>query len=465
MKQSPEVLPVRPAMRRSAETRVLPPESGEPWHDPVYRNLTACCNADAVRAALQRAARGRGASEIGPVRLLQRHYKPFARARMVFAVQMPDSTARLLYLCLYAEPARAIAKHEAALAAAGTDSRRWPPILLSGWNGVGWWLPDAPNLAALDAFFDRTAYRRFLTAQGLPDADRPLPALVRYVPRQRALFRSALAAPAGGLYIKCYRPPGDVRAAANLARMTQAWKRGRLAFRPPCLIFHDVDRHAVGMDEVAGQRLTDFMGRTAPDPMQQVGIALAGLHGSGINALAHWTPAAEIAALKAAMADVSLALPVLGREVDALIDDIERRADGLAFDSAAPVHGNLFGDQILVDDGHIGIVDWDDLALGDPLHDVGRLIAHMRHEHAAARAAPEVGCASIAGLLRGYARASGHGIDASRLRWQVAVALLMRAKISALRALPEGWIAQIVRALDEARAVLADRSPWLAGSE
>ncbi len=209
-------------MNRAATPSGSKPALDEPWHDPVYRNLMASRDADALRNALQQAHSGRGAPEIESAQLLQCHYKPFARARMVFAVNMSDSSVHLLSLFLYAVPERAVAKHRSAPAATRAGSQQWSPILLSDWSGVGWWLPDAPNLDAIGVCFDRTVYRRFLAEQGFPDADRPLPELVRYVPRQRALFRCSSAAP-GGIYIKCYRPPQDAQAAANLAATTQAW--------------------------------------------------------------------------------------------------------------------------------------------------------------------------------------------------------------------------------------------------
>ena len=134
---------------------------------------------------------------------------------------------------------------------------------------------------------------------------------------------------------------------------------------------------------------------------------------------------------------------------------------GVTFDQRTPVHGNLFGDQILIEGNEVAIVDWDDMALGDPMYDLGRLIAHIVF---VSSAHPEARTALIAAtetLLDGYRRESGMALDRDRLRWQVAVALLMRAKISALRILSPRWIADIQDALSEASVVLDGRSLWL----
>ena len=74
---------------------------------------------------------------------------------------------------------------------------------------------------------------------------------------------------------------------------------------------------------------------------------------------------------------------------------------------------------------------WVDLVLCDPLHDVDRLITHIA---VASRAHPEARTALIAAadtLLDAYIHESGTAVDMDRLRWQVAAALLARAKISA----------------------------------
>jgi len=57
-------------------------------------------------------------------------------------------------------------------------------------------------------------------------------------------------------------------------------------------------------------------------------------------------------------------------------------------------------------------------------------------------------------LVRRRRIASGAAIDERRLGWHVAVALLLRAKVSALRALPGTWMADIEASIDGADAAL-----------
>jgi len=53
-------------------------------------------------------------------------------------------------------------------------------------------------------------------------------------------------------------------------------------------------------------------------------------------------------------------------------------------------------------------------------------------------------------------------LEPSRLQWHAATALLLRAKISALRPLPEGWTELVACSLLQARRVLEEGLPGLA---
>ncbi len=149
------------------------------------------------------------------------------------------------------------------------------------------------------------------------------------------------------------------------------------------------------------------------------------------------------------------ALPALSTEIAGLIADLAQARARLTFEASAPIHGNLFGDQILVDSQQIGIVDWDDLTLGDPMYDVGRLIAHLIFLAHQQESGPTTLEGRLEALLDAYARTSGKRILRARLNWHIAVALLLRAKISALRPLSAHWIDEIEMSIRLARRAFA----------
>jgi aminoglycoside phosphotransferase (APT) family kinase protein len=126
----------------------------------------------------------------------------------------------------------------------------------------------------------------------------------------------------------------------------------------------------------------------------------------------------------------------------------------------APIHGNLFGDQILHDPAaergrRVGFVDWDAWCHGDPHFDLGRLMAHAVYAgRLGGRSGGSVAAATGA-VLAGYRQASGwDAVDRARLAWHMAAALLLRAKISSLRKLAPGWPRHVALMVEEAEHVI-----------
>jgi aminoglycoside phosphotransferase (APT) family kinase protein len=329
-------------------------------------------------------------------------------------------------------------------------------FLVEEWNAVAWALPNGPMLRAAKVLLDRRKFARFLAEAGLPGLPGGrmprAPKLIRYVPRRRAVFRAQKAL--GRPYVKLYAPGRDQSAARNLALAADA-ASGAGAFAVPRLLAHVARRRALVMAEVPGRRLSDLEGSDLA-AFASAGRALAALHRSPIVPKASWSPDRELRALRAATRDLGIALPALRPRLDAAVARIERVRATLRFPSDRPIHGNMFGDQLLVsDDGEVSIVDWDDLCCGDPLFDVGRLAAHLhfvgRHESASEA------------LIGAHARgAPAVWLDAPRLAWHVATAILLRAKISALRTLPPSWIADVERSLALAERVLDETARFVA---
>ena len=168
----------------------------------------------------------------------------------------------------------------------------------------------------------------------------------------------------------------------------------------------------------------------------------------------------EFTAVRIAMRDVTRALPALQKRIDTLLDRLLGLMSQFNFKQTAPIHGNLFGDQILIDGTRVGIVDWDDLSFGDPLYDLGRLIAHMIFISPRLNIPSQRLTNMIQTILAGYVGSTNAaGTDVDQLQWHVAVALLMRAKITALRALEPHWIETIEASISQAEQALDPFSP------
>jgi len=155
------------------------------------------------------------------------------------------------------------------------------------------------------------------------------------------------------------------------------------------------------------------------------------------------------------MNGVKRALPAIAGRLDAILTQLDPLPVPA---SCRPIHGNLFGDQILYDETapsrRVGIVDWDAWSLGDPHFDLGRLIAHFRYLGLLKRPPSDAVAQCVAALLEAYEEAGGAPLDRRSLDWHVAVALLLRAKISSLRKLRPGWPRHFDLVVDEAERIL-----------
>ena len=121
----------------------------------------------------------------------------------------------------------------------------------------------------------------------------------------------------------------------------------------------------------------------------------------------------------------------------------------------------LFGDQILYSADGIGIVDWDALSLGDPLYDIGRLLAHLLYLAGREGIPPTRVSACAEALLRAYEEDTAQLVERKCLTWHVASQLLLRGKISSLRKLPEGWPAHLAFVVAESERLLHGQSQYL----
>lgn len=434
----------------------VPPED-----DPVYRAVIAANDPVLLTSVLEAEWRRDGVATDGMrARVVLAHYRPRARARLIVRAEIPRpgrKRPRIQFLFVQVYPNLAAARRRLGHVLKHPLKCTGPAVfLIEEWSALAWALPNGPALRTTKMLLRRPKFARFLAEAGLvpPAGHRPrTPELIRYVPRRRAVFRHA--SPDGGgtgpVYIKVYAPGGDGPAAGNLALAREAADATQ-AFTVPALVAHAWRRRALVMREIPGRNLTDFVATAGGAAFRATGRALAALHASGIRPDRTWSATAEVAALRLAMDDVVLALPVLAPTLCELVAAIDRRREELVFPVDRPIHGNMFADQVLVgDDLAIGIVDWDDLCLGDPLFDVGRLAAHALFLEQ--RAGNGTTSTAVPALLAGYRDGDGV-IEPRRLGWHVATALLLRAKISALRPLPATWIADIERSMSAASALI-----------
>ncbi len=451
----------------------------KPAADPVRKAVELLQDPQRLRSSLDRAWRAWNPLIEDPVlsaRILRVHYRPFAAARLVLelAVRSVDPQAdplrQFVYLQVYPEEESALHRRAAYLQKPVLPSAGPPVFVVEEANAVAFSLPNGPRLRKLATFLDPELFLRLLRLKGLDgyaEHYRPgLLELVRYVPRKRVLLRIPSPAPElPGLYIKAFGKADFPSALARQQGVLAALRAGRLAFDVPALRARSSKRRALFLAELPGERLTSSFAAGAEEVWERVGTALASLHRSP-SGLAEdaWAPEVEFQALQRGSQDLCLALPDLAPKLQALAKELEQRLGEVESYEAVPIHANLFGDQILVASDQVGIVDWDDLTLGDPCFDIGRLLAHMAYAEGCHEPGEGTMAAESRSLLRGYSSAGGPELDRRRLAWHFAAAVILRGKISALRTLGPEWPAAVARSAGLATRVLGDGlERWLDG--
>ena len=395
------------------------------------------------------------------------HYRPFRGGRVMLKaciIHKDSGHSRKeidFFLQIYSdiEAARARVEKE--------RSRRHvppPPLFIPKWRAVLWTLPNVPKLRKLKELMDPDNFRRLLLSETETEPgvlrDSPLK-LFRFVPRKRAILTWEHPQTHRRYFVKLFNKTDTLRVSNNYRHIMQISKQGKLDFIVPELISYNPSCRALLMTEIPGKTFTEEMRKAIPGSFAKVGRILGQLHKCQAKPEMLWSPEKEIDAVCTHMGEVKLALPQLGVQLDAVTAILADAYQHLPIPKRMPIHGNLFGDQILYGQENIGIVDWDVFCYGDPLYDIGRLIAHLLFLGGTeGLASSEVNSCTEA-LLQGYRDKVEEPVNRQWLSWHVAAQLLMRGKISSLRKLPENWIRQMTFVVKEAERLVHGRSRYM----
>jgi hypothetical protein len=228
--------------------------------------------------------------------------------------------------------------------------------------------------------------------------------VVRYRPDMRAMARVDVAFGGNGpsdtqrVYAKAYREPEEGQRAYDLLAALAANVTAADGFHAPRALAYDPDLRTLLIAEVAGERLLDIIRQNdggAPAAVRRAARAVAGMHGSTVAPalLPESSPDRD-----GQFADVSRrllkAFPEQANAVRALTNQIEE-----TFRPAPlrPTHYDLKQGHILVAPEVVTILDFDKMAMGDPLVDVANVVATLgaEREGSARRAARRENLADI----------------------------------------------------------------------
>ena len=329
--------------------------------------------------------------------------------------------------------------------------------------------PKLPDLAAvmapsehadLDAALESAA-RRF---HDVPP-DRQLTGVVaepvRYKPGNRCVIRYRLRFGDPGsaegtaatmttctLVAKLYQEPDEAQAADDLLRRLRdqagvAWTARPLGVVPglPLALTEDLGSSRDRVPAHSGLHVVHPGSEEAFDVVRRAAGALAELHTSGLDTAGLNLRTGAVEAGRAAKRATSLEqyVPELTPVVERVTDALCAALAALPTDTLRPGHGSYKASQLMVRDGAVFLVDFDQFCLADPALDVGYFLAYLRpagfwYRRAGRRAwfdaATEAFLTAYLERLaeRGDAAASGSGIVARAHVYEAALLLKIAAR-------------------------------------
>ena len=313
-----------------------------------------------------------------------------------------------------------------------------------------WTFPYDPSLRELpDAAWGGAQRDR------LPGPERPLAVAVeplRYRARRRGVFRyRALHEVRGGREWRTWY--GKViprRKASRSLEAAPVLARSGLPMR--LALPEGAGEQSLLLPSVEGSSLRDLLVRGGPLPAPERLAALPVVLAAGVDASAvTWErPSADVIA-QGTRDLLEPVVPHAASQVSRVVDAVLTESTAAA---QAVVHGDLYEAQILVGDRYsLGLIDLDDLALGDPLMDAANLSAHLV---ALALALP-----AAAGRLVAYRRLLRRalldtlGASSRDLAWREALCMLQLAA-GPFRVLSPNWPEEVGRRVGVAVRLLED---------
>jgi aminoglycoside phosphotransferase (APT) family kinase protein len=181
---------------------------------------------------------------------------------------------------------------------------------------------------------------------------------------------------------KTYRSPDEAKRDFHLMRTLHdngfgkdatdnVWAPSPVAYLP--------DHNMVLMETIPGQALSKI--QTSPEFADHIGLAgraLAKFHRTSLELPRKHRPEDEIAGLKTYAERAAKVFPDLTAAFDAKLDEIERMSREVTSDRLALVHRDFNFSNLIVENGGIGVIDFDAACNGSAALDVGGFLARLK---------------------------------------------------------------------------------------
>jgi thiamine kinase-like enzyme len=412
--------------------------------DPAIPGLATVLDPDSFVAALRRAAPEAG---LRTAQIAYLRYKPRNFCRIAYQLDVAGEKLDLdVRACRTDDLAHWLEDGEPANVSGPLGPGR---IVLQDCAVLVTAFPNDLKLPALQHLADAAKRKRALRKL-LPD----WPKLwqgelrrLRYRPERR--YVAELRAQDGTrALLKAYTERAYTRGKRN----AQAFE-SRGVLRIARLLGYSDHHRLLAFEWLPGRLLTDLC--LAPelddDALTLVGVALATLHGQNPTDLSSWTREAEAADLLKLSAEIGFICPQLARRTDDLGRRLAARLAG-APALRCPVHGDFSGNQALVSEEDVAIIDLDWACYGDPADDLGNFIAQAERCALRGEFSPSRVESLREALLKGYASATNRPLP-ERINFYTAVETFRRARFP-FRARELDWPQRTEALLERAQAIL-----------
>jgi aminoglycoside phosphotransferase (APT) family kinase protein len=204
--------------------------------------------------------------------------------------------------------------------------------------------------------------------------------VVRYLPGRRCTLRLETAG-RPVRYVKVYRDGRGQRADAAGRWLWCAARRGELAFSVPRPDRWEASTRSLFQHELAGSPATrELYGPHGAEVARRIGHAAASLAQSSVRPTRVFDAAAQTAHSIDIGHELARRVPSLARLIETLISRLSDVHTRTGPRQLRPIHGDPHAEQWLNDGQHLGLLDFEAVAWGDPELDAAVFLAELDFE-------------------------------------------------------------------------------------
>jgi aminoglycoside phosphotransferase len=311
----------------------------------------------------------------------------------------------------------------AALGHEGDSASGRGALHLPDLDMIAWRFPRDPAMPHLaEVMTPERAIRRLpVAARGAAPLEIQV---VNYRPEQRCTARLTVPqpgnAPAVTLFAKTFR---DGAGATIFRRMRRLHSACSGALHIPAPLAYDAELKTLWLEAIPGVPLVQAMaGGSRGNLACGVARGLAALHRTELPDVPSIGLGGQLAEADKKVAKLSAAYPSHAGPLLDLARALRAAADRLPAPQQALIHGDFHAGQWLAEGEEVALVDFDELAYGDPSQDFASFAVDLR-----LRASPALAASFCAALRSSYRGHAGSDVHDGWLQWHVLIQLLNKA--------------------------------------